>query len=123
MFTNNSLVIFHKEDNGYKRYDVERAFVNESENTAIIKSGNILKKGSYSLIPKEFFPEGLEIKKNTDLVVVGPCDLTIDNADEKSIIDSIKALKAAHTVYTVTGYAPKLYGSVAMQHYELTLEG
>lgn len=123
MFTNNSLVIFHKVDNGYERYDVEHVFVNESENTAIIKSGNILKKGSYSLIPKEFYPDGLEIKKNTDLVVVGTCDLAIDNTDDKSIIDSIKALKAAHTVYTVTGYAPKLYGSENMQHYELTLEG
>lgn len=123
MYTNNSLVIFHKEDNGYKRYDVERAFVTESENTAIIKSGNILKKGSYSLIPKEFFPEEIRIKKNTDLVVVGLCDLNIDNTDDKSISDSIKSLKAAYDVYTVIGYTPKLYGSPAMHHYELTLEG
>ncbi len=123
MFTNNSLVIFHDEGNGYKRYDVERAFVNESESTAIVKSGNILKKGSYSLIPKEFFPKGLEIKKNTDLIVVGPCDLTIDNTNDKSISDSIKALKTSYTVYTVIGFTPKLYGSPHMHHYELTLEG
>jgi hypothetical protein len=52
--------------------------------------------------------------------VKGVIDTEFDNTSQQTIAASLTAIKAVHSVYTVTVADGKLYGSPAMQHYQIS---
>ena len=91
-----------------------------------VKQSNILKSGLASadtikiIIPAANIPNGLTFSLAKDMVVKGIIDFDFDNTSDATRAASLKALKASNTVYGINAADAKLYGSPAMQHYQLS---
>lgn len=104
---------------GYDRQYIEHVFWQESERTNMLKTGLQNADGVFIVIPKKEAPE-LNMTPQKDIAVKGKCLIEFDNTSEQTVSQSMKELKKAADIHTVTTAESKLYGSECMQHYELS---
>lgn len=90
-----------------------------------VKQSNVLKTGLVDAdrvsihIPISSCAD-LKVATSKDLVVNGIIDMEFDNTSQQTQSASLRALREAHEVFTITAFDPKLYGSKRLQHYELS---
>lgn len=126
MFTNADMTLYScAKDGKFTRKEIKGkdgakgAFWEEVKQSLIEKTGSTSSDAVKVYIPAGNAPEGLDFTTSKDLVVKGIVITEFDNTSPQTIATSLTALKAAHDVYTVTVADGKLYGSPAMQHYQI----
>lgn len=72
------------------------------------------------VIPLESLCNPLTFTQGKDLAVKGIVEDEIDCSSQETMSKSLAALKASHGYVTVTTVDERLYGSEAVQHYELS---
>ena len=118
MYTNADMTLYHWNGSGYDRKVVERIFWDNSKISNITKTGRIDADTVKILIPVS--SAVLSVTTGKDLVVKGKCEAEFDNTSQATISESVRKLKAEQEVFTVNSFDEKLYGSLRMQHYELS---
>ena len=119
MYTNADMTLYHYDGTEYVREVIKGIFWQSSKISNVNKTGRADSDSVFISIPAAS-REGLLITTGTDLVVCGVCELEIDNTNERTQSESLRGLKNAHDVFTVTAFDAKLYGTPGMQHYELS---
>lgn len=117
MYTNTDMTLYHQGDTGYSRHLIKGVFWDDtfSENTS--KTGQ-----TAAAVAKVYVPLAAAGQLNIragDIAIKGDCSVEFDNTSEETVSQTLKALKKSYEVYMISECAPKLYGSQAMQHYEL----
>ncbi len=127
MYTNADITIYsYGKDGTITRYPITGKNGKNGTLWDEVKHSNILKSGLASadtikiMIPAANIPEGLIFNLAKDMVVKGIIDFEFDNASDATRAASLKALKASNTVYGINAADAKLYGSLAMQHYQIS---
>lgn len=118
MYTNADMTLYHWNGIGYERKVVEKVFWDDTKISNITKTGRTDADSVKILVPVS--SAMLFVKTGKDLVVKGKCEVEIDNTDQATVSASVKALKEEYEVFTVAACDAKFYGSVRMQHYELS---
>lgn len=119
MYTNADMTLYHWNGTGYDRKEIKKVFWSDSHISNIGKTGQTDADKVFISIP-ESSAVLLNVTTGKDLVVKGICQLEFDNTDQKMQSESLKLLKAECEVFNVNAFDPKLYGSEAMRHYELS---
>ena len=119
MYTNADITLYHWNGTGYVRQEIKKVFWSDSKISNINKTGRMDVDTVYISIPESSAQE-LKITMGKDLIVKGICKLEFDNTSQQTQSESTKTLKAECEVFTVNSFDPKLYGSPAMRHYELS---
>lgn len=121
MFTNADATIYlYSKENGaekYTRLPVEGVFWEEISQSTLLKTGEKNSASVLLVIPLESLDSPAEFDKG--IVVKGIVVDEIDSSSQEALSKSLAAFKKAHKFVTVTSVDAKLYGSEAVQHYEL----
>lgn len=120
MYTNAAMTIYSYSKEGYTRNVVRGVLWQEVKQSNIEKTGLTSADSVKIFIPVENAPHNLDFTTNKDLVVKGEVLIDFDNTSSQTINASLTDLKADHDVYTITVADAKLFGSPAMQHYQLS---
>lgn len=123
MFTNADATIYlYSKENGvekYTRLPVEGVYWEEISQSTLLRTGQRNSASVLLVIPLESLESPVKFTESMDMVIKGIVTDEIDSSSQKTITDSKTALKKAHKCFTVTSVDAKLYGSEAVQHYEL----
>lgn len=123
MFTNADATIYlYSKENGaekYTRMPVEGVFWEEISQSTLLKTGEKNSASILLVIPLESLESPVEFTPGKDLAVKGIIEDEIDSSTQVILSKSLAVLKAAHKFITITSADAKLYGSEAVQHYEL----
>ena len=121
MFTNADTTIYlYSKENGvekYTRLPIEDVYWEEISQSTLLRTGEKNSASVLLVIPLESLGSPAEFGKA--IVVRGIIDDEIDSSSQKALSNSLTTLKKAHKCFTVTSVDAKLYGSEAVQHYEL----
>jgi hypothetical protein len=127
MITNADMTLYScSKDGKYTRKVIQGkdgkkgVFWEEVKQSLIEKTGLASGDAVKVFIPTVNAPGGLNFTTGKDIAVKGIVETEFDNTSQQTIAASLTALKAAHCVYTVTVADGKLYGSPAMQHYQIS---
>ncbi len=120
MFTNADITLYSYVNGGYTRSVIHEVFWQEVKQSNVLKSGLTSADSVKIFIPLESILGGLSLTTSKDLVIEGIVTTEIDNTTQQSISASLTALKATHSMYTVSVADNKLYGSLNMQHYQIS---
>lgn len=124
MFTNAdcTLYLYSKTGNTerYIRTPIEEVYWEDVEQSTFLKTGQRDACSVFLVIPMESLDEPIEFTKGKDLIVKDIVEDEIDCRSQKTLSESLEALKKAHQYLTVTSIAEFLYGSEEVQHYELS---
>ena len=124
MFTNAdvTLYLYHKcgKDMRYIRIPVEDVCWEDVRQSTFLKTGQRDAASVLLVIPLESITEPLTFTQGRDLAVKGIVEDEIDCSSQEVMSKSLAALKASHGYVTVTTVDGRLYGSEAVQHYELS---
>ena len=117
MFTNAdvTLYLYHKcgKDMRYIRIPVEDVYWEDVRQSTFLKTGQRDAASVLLVIPLESLCNPLTFTQGKDLAVK-------DCSSQETMSKSLAALKASHGYVTVTTVDGRLYGSEAVQHYELS---
>lgn len=123
MYTNADCTIYLYSKTGktetYTRTPIEDVYWEDVQHSTFMKTGQRDACSVLLVIPMESLDEPIKFTQGKDLVVKGIAADEIDCADQKRMSESLAALKAAHDYLVVTSVDERLYGSSAVQHYEL----
>lgn len=121
MITNSDMTLYHYDEAQkiYQRIYIYGVFWDSNKRSNTLKSGNAVTDSVFIAIPAQHV-SSLKITVGKDLVVKGISTVAISNSSEQTQLSSYKALKESKEVFTVSVCDPKLFGSPAMQHYELS---
>ena len=119
MYTNADMTLYHWNGTGYDRREIREVFWSHSHISNIGKTGRMDSDSVFISIP-ESSALSLEVTTGKDLTVKGICPLEFDNTNQETQSQSLKTLKSGYEIFTVNAFDPKLYGSSAMRHYELS---
>ena len=126
MFTNADATIYlYGKENGaekYTRLPIEGVYWEEISQSTLLRTGEKNSASVLLVIPLESLESPVDFTQGKDIAVKGIIADEIDSSSQKTITDSKAALKKAHKFVTVTSVDAKLYGSEAVQHYELACE-
>ena len=118
MFTNAdvTLYLYHKcgKDMRYIRIPVEDVYWEDVRQSTFLKTGQRDAASVLLVIPLESLCNPLTFTQGKDLAVKGIVEDEIDCSSQETM------LKASHGYVTVTTVDERLYGSEAVQHYELS---
>lgn len=121
MITNADMTLYScSKDGKFTRKVISGVFWQEVKQSLIEKTGMASDDAVKVFIPAANAPEGLSFTTGKDIAVKGIVATEFDNTSQQTITASLTALKAAHSVYTVTVADGKLYGSQNMQHYQIS---
>ncbi|MDF2907960.1 MAG: hypothetical protein K0R34_3281 [Herbinix sp.] len=120
MYTNADMTLYLcGKDGKYTRKVINKVFWQEVKQSNVEKTGLSSADSVKIFIPSSSAPDGLAFTTGKDLVAEGEVLIEFDNTSPQTISESLKTLKAAHDVYTVSVADGKLYGSQNMQHYQI----
>lgn len=123
MFANADATIYlYSKENGaekYTRLPIEGVFWEEISQSTLLKTGEKNSASVLLVIPLESLESPVEFTQGKDIAVKGIITDEIDSSSQKALSTSLTAFKATHKMVTVTSVDAKLYGSEAVQHYEL----
>lgn len=123
MFTNADATIYlYSKENGaekYTRLPVEGVYWEEISQSTLLKTGEKNSASVLLVIPLESLESPSDFTQGKDIAIKGIITDEIDSSSQKALSSSLAALKAARKFVTVTSVDAKLYGSEAVQHYEL----
>lgn len=123
MFTNADATIYlYSKENGaekYTRLPIEGVYWEEISQSTLLRTGEKNSASVLLVIPLESLASPVEFTPGNDIAVKGIITDEIDSSSPKALSDSLTAFKKAHKFVTVTSVDAKLYGSEAVQHYEL----
>ncbi len=123
MFTNADATIYlYSKKNGvekYTRLPIEGVYWEEISQSTLLKTGEKNSASVLLVIPLENLESPIEFTPGKDLAVKGIITDEIDSSSQAVLSKSLAALRAAQKLITITSADAKLYGSEAVQHYEL----
>lgn len=123
MYTNADCTLYLYSKSGkteqYTRVAVENVYWEDVRHATFVKTGQQNSCNVLLMIPAESLDEPLRFTQGKDLVIKGIVSDQIDCTDQKSLSESLAALKAAHDCLTIVSVDERLYGSKSVQHYEL----
>lgn len=123
MYTNADCTVYLHSKTGktetYTRTPIEGVYWEDVRHSTFMKTGQKDACSVLVVIPMESLDEPLKFTQGKDLIVKGIVMDSIDCTDQKSMSESLAALKAAYEYLMVTSVDERLYGSEAVQHYEL----
>lgn len=123
MFTNAdaTIYLYSKEGNveKYTRLPIEGVFWEEISQSTLLRTGERNSAAVLLVIPLESLESPVDFTQGKDMAVKGIITDEIDSSSQAVLSKSLANLKAAHKFVTVTSVDAKLYGSEAVQHYEL----
>lgn len=121
MFTNADATIYlYSKEGGaekYTRLPIEGVYWEEISQSTLLRTGEKNSASVLLVIPMESLESPAEFDKG--IVVKGIIEDEIDCSSQAVLSQSLTALKKSHKFVTVTSVDAKLYGSEAVQHYEL----
>lgn len=123
MYTNADVTLYLYSKVGrtekYTRMPIEGAYWEDVKQSTFLKTGQRDSMSVMLVIPLESLDRLVKFTQGKDLAVKGMLLDEIDYSSQEAMSKSLAALKAAHEIFTVTTVDERLYGSEAMQHYEL----
>ena len=123
MFTNADCTVYLYSKTGknakYTRFPIKDVYWEEVRHSAFMKTGQRDACSVLLVIPRDSLDEPIKFTQGKDLVVKGIVMEEIDCSDQKSMSESLAALKSAYDYQMIVSVDERLYGSEAMQHYEL----
>lgn len=123
MFTNAdaTIYLYSKEGNTekYTRLPIEGVFWEEISQSTLLQTGERNSASVLLVIPLESLGAPIDFTQGKDIAVKGIITDEIDSSSQAVLSKSLANLKATHKIVTVTSVDAKLYGSEAVQHYEL----
>lgn len=123
MFTNADTTIYlYSKENGvekYTRLPIEDVYWEEISQSTLLRTGEKNSASVLLVIPMKSLESPVEFTQGKDIAVKGIITDEIDSSSQKELSNSLTAFKKAHKFVTVTSVDAKLYGSEAVQHYEL----
>lgn len=117
MLTNASCTLYHKRaDGGYDRAFIPECFWMDARG-ASVKTGGIVKTADVTVyIPEKHAPK---LTAKGDILVRGDCPHVFDNTTDKTISDSLAALREAYDIAVVAEVEDKRYGR-SLRHIKVT---
>lgn len=123
MFTNAdaTIYLYSKVDGAekYTRLPIEGVYWEEISQSTLLKTGEKNSASVLLVISLESLESPVDFTQGKDLAIRGIVPDEVDSSSQAALSKSLAALKAAHKFVTVTSVDAKLYGSEAVQHYEL----
>lgn len=119
MQPNADITLYQLKDGNYTRQVIKGVYWFSVKQSNVLKTGLVDADKASIHVPVDAV-DGLEVTTSKDMVARGIVDLEIDNTDQRTQSESLRALKESHEVYTITAFDPKLYGTKRLQHYELS---
>lgn len=123
MFTNADATIYlYSKENGvekYTRLPIEDVYWEEISQSTLLRTGEKNSASVLLVIPMKSMESPVEFTQGKDIAVKGIITDEIDSSSQKALSNSLTTFKKAHKCFTVTSVDAKLYGSEAVQHYEL----
>ncbi len=123
MFTNADCTVYLYSKKGrtekYTRFPIEDVYWEDVRHSTFMKTGQRDACSVLLVIPLESLDGPITFTQGKDLIVKGIVTAEIDCTDQKTMSESLSALKSAYDYLTVTSVDERLYGSEAVQHYEL----
>lgn len=92
----------------------------ERKQSNVLASGLTSADSTLIFIPKENLPAGIVFTSSKDIVVKGIISNTITLTSQATISASINTLMSTYDAKTVTTVDKQLYGSIPMQHVQLS---
>nr|WP_288829093.1 DUF6751 family protein [uncultured Clostridium sp.] len=124
MFTNADATMYlYGKENGvdkYTRLPIEGVYWEEISQSTLLRTGERNSASVLLVIPLESLESPVEFTPGKDLAVKGIIEDEIDSSSQAALSKSLTAFKAAYKFITITSADAKLYGSEAVQHYELS---
>lgn len=124
MYTNADLTLYLYSREGkqekYTRKIVKGIYWEDVRQSTFLKTGQKNAATALVVIPMESLDGSLKFTQGKDLAVKGIITDEIDCTSQETVAKSLEALKAAHDFVTVVTVDERLYGSEAVQHYELS---
>lgn len=123
MYTNAdaTLYLYSKEGKTekYTRLPIAGVYWEDVRQSTFLRTGQRDSTSVMLVIPLESLDIPVGFTQGKDMVVKGIIPDAIDCSGQEAMSKSLAALKAAHGLFTVTTVDERLYGSEAMQHYQL----
>jgi len=124
MFTNADATLYlYSKENGvdkYTRLPIEGVYWEEISQSTLLRTGQKNSASVLLVVPLESLEFPVEFTPGKDMAVKGIIEDEIDSSSQAALSKSLTAFKAAHKPITITSADAKLYGSEAVQHYELS---
>lgn len=118
MYTNADMTLYRK-STGFKREVVKDVFWVENKTSNVVKTGLQTIEGVKIFVPLSSYPD-LKIETGKDIVMFGEIPFEFTGITDKEVSESKKELYNTYgSIYTVTVFDKKLFGSKSMQHYVL----
>ena len=124
MFTNADVTMYlYRKGDGTEKYirlPIEGVYWEEISQSTLLRTGERNSASVLLVIPLESLESPVEFTPGKDIAVKGIIEDEIDSNSQAALSKSLTAFKAAHKFITITSADAKLYGSEAVQHYELS---
>lgn len=103
----------------YIRLPIHDVYWEDVQHSTFMKTGQRDACSVLLVIPRDSLDEPIKFTQGKDLVVKGIVMDEIDCSDQKSMSESLAALKFAYDYQMIVSVDERLYGNEAIQHYEL----
>ena len=124
MYTNADCTLYRYSKEGkaekYTRIPVENVYWEDVKQSTFLKTGQRGSCAAIVVIPLDSLGGEQKFTDGKDLIVKGIVDDEIDCGSQETLAGSLAALKAERHYLTVMSVDERLYGSIAVQHYELS---
>lgn len=124
MYTNADVTLYLYSKSGkverYTRLPVEDVYWEDVKRANTLMTGQSNADSVLIVIPLESLEEPIIFTAGKDLAVKGLIDFEVDNTSPASLSASLSELKNTYRFVTITTVDYKLFGSEAVQHYELS---
>ena len=124
MYTNADVTLYLYSKSGkverYTRLPVKDVYWEDVERANTLMSGQNNADSVLIVISLESLEEPIIFTAGKDLAVKGLIDFEVDNTSPAALSASLSELKKSHGFVTITTVDDKLFGSEAVQHYELS---
>lgn len=104
----------------YTRMPVEDVYWEDVQQSTFLKTGQRNAASVLLVIPMESLENPIDFTQGKDLAVKGIIKDEIDCSSQEALSKSLATLTAAYRCVTVVMVDERLYGSEAVQHYELS---
>lgn len=137
MFADTMLTLYRFNGKGFDRYVIPQCHWQECKAANVLKSGMqnadgiviYIPSNALVLAPNNFlFPSDRlflnadisPLCPSQDIIVKGECNFIFDNSSDRSVSESLKALRDKYEFHTVMSIDRLLYGSADMQHIKVS---
>ena len=124
MYTNADVTLYLYSKSGkverYTRLPVKDVYWEDVKRANTLMSGQNNADSVLIVISLESLEEPIIFTAGKDLAVKGLIDFEVDNTSPAALSASLSELKKSHGFVTITTVDDKLFGSEAVQHYELS---